>query len=368
MTLQRPRTLTLKFTPKLRALFPKSVQDLKGTKFNHAVSVMIRDLMNNLGGLIKAMSVANDTVKIVWEQSLTDQAPLNSIVGILNGGRYGEAILLMELLLSDEPDQVDYLYNLGMTYSDLGELQQAISLLKRLMELEPKHINGRVALGVALTRDNQIEQAIQELQRAIFQDPTNPWANRNLGAALAKQDKYTESLPYFKRATELNPEDQASWFGLGQTLELTSDMDGADEAYRKVQDIDEFSKIAELARTARSKIAEKSFRSVTPKMERMDAVMYCLGAIERFEKMSLAEVQKAGFEIALLGTRGININDPSTRYTLRSLPGDFSGLQLLCLEYVAFKKFAQDQDIGFDLSAEYRSALSLYEVKNKKDK
>jgi len=33
------------------------------------------------------------------------------------------------------------------------------------------------------------------------------------------------------------------------------------------------------------------------------------------------------------------------------------------LEYVAFKKFAPEQDIGFDLSKEYKSALNLFERK-----
>jgi hypothetical protein len=98
-------------------------------------------------------------------------------------------------------------------------------------------------------------------------------------------------------------------------------------------------------------------------MERMDAVMYCLGALEKFEAMSLEEVQKIGFEIAILGTRGIDVNDPTPKYKLQSLPGQFSGLHLLSLEYVAFKKFAPDQDIGFDLSGEYQAAISLYERK-----
>jgi len=251
-----------------------------------------------------------------------------------------------------------------MAYSDLGEVQRAIDLLARLVELDPKHTNGRVALGVALTRDNQLEQAVRELQIAVAEEPTNPWAQRNLGGALAKQEKYAEALPYLRQAAELNPEDQAAWYGLGQALELTGDIEGSDAAYRKALDIDEFGQIADLVRAARSRIAEKTFHSATPKMERMDAVMYCLGALEKFEHMDLAEVQKIGFEIAMLGTRGINVNDPDVRYTLNSLPGDFSGLHLLCLEYVAFKKVAPEQDISFDLAAEYRSALSLYEKKN----
>ncbi|MFM8479115.1 MAG: hypothetical protein ACKOEO_25285 [Planctomycetaceae bacterium] len=33
----------------------------------------------------------------------------------------------------------------------------------------------------------------------------------------------------------------------------------------------------------------------------------------------------------------LDINDPEPKYTLRSLPGTFSGLHLCCLMYAAFK-------------------------------
>ena len=45
---------------------------------------------------------------------------------------------------------------------------------------------------------------------------------------------------------------------------------------------------------------------------------------------------------------------------LRSLPGEFTALHLLCIMYVAFKQFAPDTDIGFDLSAEYGMAVEVY--------
>jgi len=43
-----------------------------------------------------------------------------------------------------------------------------------------------------------------------------------------------------------------------------------------------------------------------------------------------------------------------------ALTGEFSGLQLLCLQYVAFQQIAPGQDIGFDLSKEYQTALGLF--------
>ena len=91
----------------------------------------------------------------------------------------------------------------------------------------------------------------------------------------------------------------------------------------------------------------------------MDAVLYCLGALDRFAKMTPDEVQKVGFEIAILGMNGLDVNDSTPKYRLRSLPGEFSGLHLVSIEYVAFKQVLPDQDIGFDLSIEYRMALEM---------
>ena len=45
--------------------------------------------------------------------------------------------------------------------------------------------------------------------------------------------------------------------------------------------------------------------------------------------------------------------------TLTSLPGDFSALRLLCIEYVGFKTIDPTVDIGFDLAAEYEKACQM---------
>jgi hypothetical protein len=93
----------------------------------------------------------------------------------------------------------------------------------------------------------------------------------------------------------------------------------------------------------------------------------CLGALERFEKMTPDEVQKVGYEIAILGMNGLDVNGPTPKYRLRTLPGEFSGLHLLSIEYVAFKQVAPQMDIGFDLSGEYQSALALHDERSGKE-
>jgi hypothetical protein len=91
----------------------------------------------------------------------------------------------------------------------------------------------------------------------------------------------------------------------------------------------------------------------------MDAVMYCLAALKKFGEITPDNVRRVGFEIATLGMNGINVNDPNSEYRLRSLPGTFTGLQLLCYEYTAFKQFAPEIDIGFDVSKEHAEAKRM---------
>ena len=47
---------------------------------------------------------------------------------------------------------------------------------------------------------------------------------------------------------------------------------------------------------------------------------------------SLEEIREISFEIGMLGTYGLDINDPQETHVLQALPGrTFSALQLICI-------------------------------------
>ncbi len=95
----------------------------------------------------------------------------------------------------------------------------------------------------------------------------------------------------------------------------------------------------------------------------MDAVMYCLDALEKFDAMTPEQVQAITLEIALLGQQGLDTNDSTPKYSLSSLPGNFTGLQLVSIMYVGFQHIAPGRDVGFDLSQEYETAQQLFSRK-----
>jgi hypothetical protein len=55
----------------------------------------------------------------------------------------------------------------------------------------------------------------------------------------------------------------------------------------------------------------------------------------------------------------LDINAPEQKYTLRSLPGKYSGLHLCSIMYAAFKQFAPKEDVGLDFSKEYAAAIEM---------
>jgi len=95
----------------------------------------------------------------------------------------------------------------------------------------------------------------------------------------------------------------------------------------------------------------------------MAVTMYMLDALKRYANMGNAEIMQVAGEIALLGQTGLDYSASEHQYTLRFLPGEsFSGLQLMSLMYVGFKKVQPDIDTGMPFDDAYAQALSMYEM------
>jgi Flp pilus assembly protein TadD len=327
-------------------------------EFSHEVSQFFQKEFAAFKGRASILVDANN-IEVSWQADPKRPLPMQLVKAKLERGEITEAIQLLEILRRYQPNDPVILYNLGMALSDAGQFDRAEQHLRHALEVDADHVNAQVALGVVLIRQDRNSEADPVLRVAVAQDPTNPWAHRNLGGCLLSLGQINEAEEHLRRAVELSPSDQQAVYGLAQVLQVKGEHKEADGLYAKVIVLDERSSVAGAARQERTKLAQKSFRAAMPGVERPDAVMYCLGALKKFEKMTFEEVKKIGFEIALLGQRGLDTNDATEKYSLKSLPGKFSGLHLVCLMYVAFQKVAPQHDLGFDLSKEFGLAKAI---------
>jgi tetratricopeptide (TPR) repeat protein len=340
-------------------LIPDEARSPGTVKFESAVKTFYE---KQLRKITADYSVAIDggRIRVSWRKSSLRPDALEEAVAALAKGDYGSGVQILEFLLPSREQDGMVHYNLGMAYSDLGKLDQSLRHLQRALEIEKGMVNAKVALGVTYSRLKKYDKSVAILKEAMLDDPDNGYALRNLGAALMKSggDK-GDTLRYLQRAVELLPQDQQSWFGLAQAQMNAGDSNSADATLTKVIEIQPYTPIAETAKEMRSSIAQENFRKAPTGGLRMDAVMYCLGALKKFDQMTPEQVSKVGFEVATLGMNGINVNDPKSEYHLRTLPGTFTGLQLLCYEYVAFKQVAPEIDIGFELAKEFEEAIKM---------
>jgi Flp pilus assembly protein TadD len=341
------------------SLLPQHARETGSETFRDAVVAFFQRELQQAAEWIQ-VAVDQQVIRVAW-RAKADLDPLQLAVGRLKGGDYPRGVQMLRLALRLRPGDAKVRFNLGMALSDLGQLDEALDHLRQAAEAVPDVADVQVALGVALYRKGLVDDARPVLENAVRLEPDNPYALRNLAGCLLRLNQPPgRAVELLRKATALLPEDQQAWIGLGQALEAQGQDGDADKAYVSAIGINPHSQLAEVAKRGRSQIAQKTMRGAVGGGLRPDAVMYCLAALEKCDTMPQAEIQKIAFEIAAVGTKGINPNDPDRKYRLRTLPGEFSGLQLLCYMFVTWKKVAPEADMGFDLSREYEAALGLF--------
>ena len=344
-------------------LLPISADLVKSNRELHekAVALYFEQYFKKAGGE-HTIKIDGEDVTVQWTPYSSEDVDVavKETIGLLSKGAYRQAEPILHTLNERYPDHTDVLFNYGMMLSDTGRVKEAIELLSQLTKTDPNHANGWNALGVAYLRNGQLHDAKAALEKSYELDPDNGYTLKNLGAVLLKEDA-KKALPILKRAAELLPNDQHAQYGYAMSLAQTGEEKKADGIFKKAIDISPYSEISELCRAERTKIAQSTMRESMPNGVRMDVVMYCKAALEKFKKLGLQKTSAVTAEIALLGRQGLDINNPEKKYTLKSLDGEFTGLQLVSYMYVGFKKIAPDRDVGIDLSKEYNAALKLFE-------
>ena len=286
---------------------------------------------------------------------------LDNAVYLCEHGNFSEAQSILEELILDDPKNPIILYNLGMCYTELDKPEAAIKTLKQCIQYSPCFSNAFVALGVAFSKVENYAEAKQSIKKALEIDANNSYALRSMGAILAKENDSISALQYLRKACEINPNDAQTNYGLGLiSLEL-GDINSADKHFNKVIALNNPAYIADLAK---DRLREMAVKGVKSKGFRIDAMFYCLNALQQYSDMLPEEVEKIAQEIAMKGSQGLDINNPEKKYSLTSLPCEFSGLQLVSYMYVGFKQTMPEQNIGIDLSAEYNMALKLFDKDN----
>ena len=340
-----------------RTQLPESQRNLQGDDFRQAVREHLAEQFAGHGGAAE-VAITGDRVIIRWKESAETEPLAELGAGYLMEGDHEKGIAILRLALERDPEDAAALFNLGMGLGELGQTGEGLELLERRVEIAPHYPGAWVAHGVALARSGQWDAAIRSLREAVARNPQDAIARMNLGAALSKAGQLAAALDHLKAAVVLQPDDPQAWLNLALNLEQSGETREADTAYRRVMQLDSGGRSGELAELGRNRITGLGLRKVDGGF-RPDVLAFCAEALCLFDRMPPDEVRRITMEIAMLGTKGLSVSDPAEKYTLRTLPGNFSGLRLLCIEYVGLKIIDPSVDLGLDITTEYEEACRL---------
>jgi len=138
--------------------------------------------------------------------------------------------------VKEDPKNAYAYKGLGLTYAQLGKLNDAVAAFRKALELNPYYVDVHNDLGTVLVLSGKRAEGRVEFL-AAFNDATNPTpeiAARNLGQAYLDEKNYAEALNWFRTSFNRNKAYPDPYLGfaecavaLGRPDEAVAPLEGA---------------------------------------------------------------------------------------------------------------------------------------------
>lgn len=118
-----------------------------------------------------------------------------------DAGRNDEALVLLDKVLAQQPDQADVLYDAAMLAEKLGRLDVVESNLRRVIALRPDSAHAYNALGYTFAdRNINLDEARSLLVKALELAPRDPFILDSMGWVLFRRGELDAALDHLQRA------------------------------------------------------------------------------------------------------------------------------------------------------------------------
>ncbi len=154
----------------------------------------------------------------------------------LEGGRYREAVSILNELAAKQPTDVVVLFNLALAQALAGQEPEAMDGYRRVLALKEDLHEARVNLGQLLMKAGKDEDAIPLLEAAAQARPNEAKPHYLLGRALAGRQKWVRAAAEMERVAELEPANSDVRLELAVLYEKAQQPDKAAAMYKLFQD------------------------------------------------------------------------------------------------------------------------------------
>ncbi|MGE5240099.1 MAG: tetratricopeptide repeat protein [Bacteroidota bacterium] len=146
-------------------------------------------------------------------------------------GKYRDAEILYQRILTVDHRHVGALNNLGALHLQTGRFQEGILLIRRSLEINPNQPNAYINLGAAHEYLKRPDEALASYDRALSLRPDYAEAHNNRGNVLQDIKRLDEALASYDRALALQPDYAEAHNNRGNVLKSLDRLDEALASY-----------------------------------------------------------------------------------------------------------------------------------------
>lgn len=149
---------------------------------------------------------------IYYEMSMDNE--FERADSLISTGMYEEAIVLLNRILAEEPDNPEALWRIGVAFTEQNEPVRALKALKYFFRFEEEHPQALEACGCAYFKMGNYDEAKKYLEHAERIMPDSSSIKRNLGVVYHQMNEDDSSYEKFQSSYDLNPEDYRTEYAL----------------------------------------------------------------------------------------------------------------------------------------------------------
>jgi len=161
--------------------------------------------------------------------TLAADAQLERARTLLEGGRPGEAIPLLQQIVARRPENADANLLLGQVLLQTGQSQPAIPALQRALDSDQHAVTAGLLLASAQIRDGRPADAIQAVDRVLEKRGTHPAALRIRATAHLQLGAAEQALGDAEKILAVAPDDPEGRTLLGTALIRLGRLDEAEQ-------------------------------------------------------------------------------------------------------------------------------------------
>jgi tetratricopeptide (TPR) repeat protein len=192
------------------------------------------------------------------ERNSRMRAQLDEVMKSVRAGDTAAALVVLEKLQAEKPDDANVVYLVGLCRLQNGELDAAAAALSRAAELAPGFAAAHTNLAICYEKLKDVGRALASYEKALAIEPENPIALYNAGALRYNGGKAAEALPYFERMLKTKPDDDRALEMAGycelQALDYAKALDYLERARPLIADAERAAALDEILKELKPRV------------------------------------------------------------------------------------------------------------------